>query len=176
MGRLALETDPELRDRLVERFGKGILDSTGAIDRQALAGSAFDQPEGRRDLTLLTFPTLYRLVREKMDEISERHRVVVFDAALIFEWGVEGDFDLIVTVSAPPGLLIERAVQRLGISPDQAGSRLKGQLDPDEKMRRADRVLWNDRDPEALRRQAEALWEEIIQPHSNKEKGAVKAP
>ena len=161
MGRLALSTDESLRLKLVERFGNEILDTSGQILHTRLAEAAFNSPGGVGDLTELTFPTLYRLAQRQFHELVNLYRVIVFDAALIFEWGVEGDFDVTVVVTSPDLLLIERSSSRLGIDHEQAASRLAGQLSSNEKARRADLVISNNLSLERLREKAVEMWDRL---------------
>lgn len=161
MGRLALETDGDLRKRLSMRFGSQIIHSDGTVNRRELAQVAFASRQNQLDLTSLTFPTLYRLAQEHLNELSEQRQVVVFDAALIFEWGVEADFDTVVTVAAPREYLLEHAVKRMNISLDEAERRLSWQIPSEEKAIRADHVLTNDSDIESLAEKAGALWKKI---------------
>lgn len=158
MGRLALSTDADLRNELAERFGREILDDDGQIIRSKLAEAAFKTPDAAEDLTSLTFPTLYGLAREKFQELAESRQVIVFDAALIFEWCIEEDFDVVVIVTAPREDLIDRSSKRLGISKDQAEKRLEGQISIKEKVDRADYVINNDGSIEELRKKAQEIW------------------
>lgn len=161
MGRLALETDPELVSKLADRFGQDILDENGSILRRQLANAAFSSKEGTSDLTKLTFPVLYRIANEHFDELSDSHDIVVFDAALIFEWGVERDFNLIVVVTAQRDLLLERVMDRLKINKKEAFERLAGQLPSRIKEQRADRVIYNNGSLEMLKKNAVVVLDEL---------------
>jgi dephospho-CoA kinase len=161
MGRLALEQDADLRKRLAERFGSKILASEDKIDRRKLATVAFADHSGQRDLTRLTFPTLYSLARKGLMDLTRNHQVVVFDAALIFEWGVEQDFDLIVAVDTPRERMAKNAVERLGITELTALARLAMQISPQMKCRLAHEVIHNDDDLDELRESARLMWDRI---------------
>lgn len=161
MGRLALDSNPVLLQRLADRFGEVILHPNGQLDRKKLAEIAFATSEGQSDLTAITFPSLYQHAQGHIGKIIARNEVAVFDAALIFEWGVEKDFDLVVTVTAPLHNLIDRATNRLKISRSEAERRLGAQIPPNEKARRANHVIVNDSSLAQLKIQAEELWEKI---------------
>lgn len=158
MGRRALEEDANLRMRLAKRFGANILNQSGRIIRSQLAAAAFADEAGRRDLTVLTFPTLYRLAKERFREISASGNVAVFDAALIYEWGVEADFDIMVVVTAQEERALRWVASRMNISIPEARKRLAGQISPQEKARRADFTLKNDGDVGDIRKLATRLW------------------
>jgi len=157
MGRLALE-DAGLRRALAERFSREIINNDGSINRSRLAALVFASVEAQRDLTRLTFPTLYRLACAEMTALGRKHRIVVFDAALIFEWGVEADFDVMVAVMASQPLLVKRAAERLGVDEAAAEARLALQLSPAEKAARADYVIVNDGDLKTLQARAREVW------------------
>jgi len=162
MGRRALNTDSNLKLALSERFGMEILDPSGEIDRQELALRAFADDQAQRDLTRLTFPTLYRLACAELDRKALECRVVVFDAALIYEWGIEADFDRIVVVTANREKLVTRAAARMRVSLNEANRRLLRQMDPELKARRANEVISNDGDEEHLESQAREVWGRLV--------------
>jgi len=162
MGRLALSVDTELRLKLRKRFGSDILDDSGKVIPGKLAETAFASPESTSDLTKITFPTLNRLAHQRFTELFVTHSIIVYDAALIFEWGIERDFDKIIVVTAPVEDLINRASQRLHIGREQAKGRLHGQISIDEKVKRADIVIVNDGSLEDLKVRAQKVWEEFI--------------
>ncbi len=161
MGRIALESDSTLVAQLAERFGDKILDENGSIIRRQLANAAFSTREGTEDLTRLTFPTLYRIANEQFDQLADTCDIVVFDAALIFEWGIEKDFNLIVVVTAQRDMLLERVMSRLGIGKKEAYERLLGQMPSRIKEQRADRVIYNNGSLEVLKKNAATVWDEL---------------
>ncbi len=166
MGRLALQVDPLLCKRLADRFGGQILDEDGQIIRSQLAKIAFSSQENQLNLTQITFPTLYKLAIEQIKQLSLKHSVVVLDAALIFEWNIEQDFDLIVTVTAPKHMLIERAALRMGTTQVEAEQRLLRQISPSKKSNKSDFVIVNDHSVDLLKQRAISTWKNIIASYS----------
>jgi dephospho-CoA kinase len=162
MGRRALESDPALVASLVERFGRTILSTDGVLNRKKLAEVGFLNCHNQRDLTRLTFPALYRLAKQAMALLSPDHPNVVFDAALIFEWGIERDFDKIVVVTAGINTLLARAAARLGICSEEVKRRLDCQIAPEEKANRADFVIWNEGTEEDVAEAARKIWRQLI--------------
>jgi dephospho-CoA kinase len=66
------------------------------------------------------------------------------EAALIFESGAAEGLDLIIGVSAPLALRIQRVVNRDGMDKREISSRMSKQLDPDIAMKLCDFVIYND--------------------------------
>lgn len=160
-GKYVLENDPAVVRRLVARFGEGILDGDGHVLRSELGQSAFASREATEELTHITTEPLLRYAFGEMDRLGTTHPVIVFDAALIYEWGIEDRFDTIVVVTAPEEKLLTLASARLGLSKEAVAERLHRQMGPCEKARRADFVLGNDGDLDALRVKASRIWETI---------------
>lgn len=161
MGRLTL-LNAEVISKLVSRFGQRIISEVdGSIDRWELSNIAFSSPIGHRDLTAITFPELYRLSNEHFESAINRGKPVVFDAALIFEWGIEADFDIIVVVNASEDMIIKRAAIKLNISATDIQNRISAQIPTEEKMQRADHVIENDGSLIDLTKKAEVMWKAI---------------
>jgi dephospho-CoA kinase len=66
------------------------------------------------------------------------------EAALIFESGGERELDLVIGVSAPTDLRIDRVVSRDGLSREAIRQRMARQMDESEKMSRCQFVITND--------------------------------
>jgi dephospho-CoA kinase len=66
------------------------------------------------------------------------------EAALIFESGSQGEFDLIIGVYAPETLRLYRTMQRDHIDKAIVKSRMNNQIKEEIKMKLCDEVLIND--------------------------------
>lgn len=163
MGHLALQSNEGLRLQLADRFGNSILDQNKQVKKTELARIAFSTKVNQQALTEITFPALYSLACEHLNQIESEGNPSVFDAALIYEWGVEGDFDFVVVVTAPEKMLIQRVTQRLGIDSKEAASRLANQMSPRKKARKADFVIVNDKSFAHLRDEALKVWDCMVQ-------------
>lgn len=152
---------PALKE-LLREFGEEILTPSGSLDRRVVRDLVFRQPEARERLNEIVHPVILDLIREMIDaEQVKGTEMVVIDAPLVYETGIEDWFDLIVVVDAPEEIRMERLVRRKGVPPDVARGMIASQMDPVEKRRRADYVLENNRTREELRRGSIALYEEL---------------
>lgn len=158
---------PEVRQALVAVFGPRIALADGCIDRRELARRAFASQEGHEQLTRIVRPPLEEALWREIDaaEGPGRERLVVVDAALIFEWGVEKHFALIVAVDAPEELRLRRAAARQGLSQEEIRRRLAWQLPAAEKAARAHLVVENNGSPEELEQAASQLWDRLQRAH-----------
>ena len=186
LGRKIMEPGQSAFDAIVQRFGPEVLTADGRLNRPLLAEMAFKN--GRvRELNAIIHPAVIDAQREWMDQLfaSDRAAVAVVVSALIFE--VERDareagpaaaayadlrkrIDRVVLVTAPDADKIGRYVARVAAQPADrekaeadARSRLAHQLPDREKVARADYVLENNGDLDALRRQVDRLWSRLQQ-------------
>jgi dephospho-CoA kinase len=139
--------------RVAELFGPEVLGADGGVDHRALAARAFADPDARRSLEAAVHP----LVRDRFRALAAAAEgIVVLEATLLVEAGWADAFDVVVTVEAPRGLRLERAVAR-GLAPAEAERRLEAQGDGSTRRAGADHVVVNDGDTAALRRAVAAL-------------------
>ncbi len=165
--RIAWETyrpGTEVYKKLVERFGEGIVNDQGEIDRKKLGAIVFRDPEARRFLNDIVHPA----VLSKLREIAERERargtrVLVVEAALLLE-SPHVDrrfFDYYVLVAVDPEEQLRRLMERDGLPREEALRRVQAQTPQDEKIPRADFVLWSRGRPEDTVREAKRLFREL---------------
>jgi len=165
--RVAWETyrrGTDVHEKLVERFGRKILNAQGEIDRRKLGAIVFRDPEARTFLNGVVHPA----VLSKLREIAERERargtqVLVVEAALLLESPHvdRSFFDYYVLVAVDPEEQLRRLMERDGLSREEALRRVRAQTPQDEKLPRADFVLWSRGRPEETIQRAKRLFREL---------------
>jgi dephospho-CoA kinase len=141
-----LREDEDVRRALLERFGEGILDEAGQLDRSAIAERVFPDREALDWLERLLHPLVareYLQWREQLGRLPNPPAVCATEVPLLYEVGGEQRFDAVVLVTAPPNVRAARS---------QVPAELReGRLIPDEeKAKRADYVYVNDGSLEEL--------------------------
>ncbi len=150
---------PEVRARLVEWWGSGVLDESGRVDRARVASIVFEDPAQRERLEGLVHPLVAAGRAEAIARRGPGARGVVIDAPLLYEAGVDRECDVVVFVDAPRAARLERVRATRGWSEEEFDRREKAQLSLDEKKRRADVVIANDAGAEELSRAVARLVE-----------------
>ena len=150
-------------DRVVERFGPNVLLPGGDLDRDALASIVFADPAARRDLEAIVHPEVRRLFAEGCERYDSTDAVIVFSAPLLVETGMHTAFDVLVVVSAPIEVQIERLMRERGMSEQAIRARIDAQLPLEAKAEAADVIVDNEGSLDDLRGQVERLWSDLRQ-------------
>jgi len=156
---MLLPSSPAFQE-LVSRFGRGILNSAGRIDRKKLGPLVFAEPAKLQQLNRILHPRII----ERIGQLAAAHcaenpgAVVIVDAALIYETGIPGHFVKTIVAWCPPEQQIERLMAKSGLSREEAEQRIASQMPPEEKRRRADFLIDCSGSLEDTRRQVEALY------------------
>jgi dephospho-CoA kinase len=127
------------------RFGAGVLSADGTLDRPALGRIVFGDAKARAALEAILHPEVYRRIREWFANLPAGTRVAMADIPLVFETGHHHDFDEVVVAACPPEEQVGRVMARDHLSDAEARARLAAQWPIDEKVTRADHVIWTDR-------------------------------
>jgi dephospho-CoA kinase len=157
-------------DEVVRHFGTEIVQSDGTIDRAKLAQLAFGSVRVQ-ELNRIVHPAVIQYQQDWMAKLEQQYpgSIVVVEAALIFEAGVNNRFDKLVVVTCTPEQKIERYVGRVtqrensdaAIARAEAERRLAAQLPDDEKVKAADFVIDNSGDLGATEAQVNALMQNL---------------
>ncbi len=137
-------------------FGEAVVRPDGGIDRDALGGLVFSDPEARARLNRVVHPLVKREIRRWLGEPDDRPKAVVIP--LLFEAGWEGDWDAIICLVSSEAVQTERLMRCRGLTAAQARERIAAQMPVAEKAARSNLVVNNDADAEALAREASRVY------------------
>ncbi|MDD2050254.1 dephospho-CoA kinase [Pseudomonas putida] len=129
---------------IVERFGAGVLQEDGQLNRAALRELIFRDPEQRRWLEALLHPLIGQEIFSYLAKAESPY--AVFVSPLMVESGQFQRTQRLLVIDAPQELQIQRTLQRDQTSPEQVQAILKAQASREERLRHAQDVLVNDRD------------------------------
>lgn len=124
------------------RFGDDVTQPDGTLDRKRLADIVFRDPAARRDLEAITHPAVRAGIEAFFASLPQETAFAVADIPLLYETGREKDFDRVIVAACPPDMQIARVMSRDGATREEAERRLAAQLPIDEKVGRADDVIW----------------------------------
>jgi dephospho-CoA kinase len=162
VARAVVEPGQPALTKLVERFGEGILDGDGRLDRAKLASIAFADEDGRKALGEITWPAIgeefERQIRAAPDDA-----VVICDVPLLVESKAAAarPYVAVVVVEAPLELRLERLEIR-GVPRDDAERRMAAQATDEERREVATHLIDNGGDLESLARRVDEVWDDLL--------------
>ncbi|MDE3124579.1 MAG: dephospho-CoA kinase [Bacteroidota bacterium] len=136
-----MESDNALIERIKAIFGNNVYHN-GRLNRQYLANIVFKDEQKLQTLNAIVHPATIAYAQKWM--LQQNAMYVVKEAALFFESGSDTEMDIMVGVTAPIELRINRVMKRDGISREAVLERMKRQMDEQEKMKCCKYVIQND--------------------------------
>jgi dephospho-CoA kinase len=150
---------PGVRGAVVRRWGPGVLDERGDVDRRKLGALVFADEGERRALEAMVHPWIKGRIRAEVEaaRADPAVRLVVLDAAIMLEAGWSALCDRLVFVDAPPDVRRRRVAAQRGWSAADLAAREAAQLPLTAKAAKADHTLDNSASPDDLDRQVDGL-------------------
>ncbi|WP_244613035.1 dephospho-CoA kinase [Modicisalibacter radicis] len=149
--------EPALAE-IAAHFGNEVLDADGRLDRRRLRAIVFADADERAWLESVTHPRVReRLLThlERMRESGAPYHLLV--SPLLFESGQHRLVDRCLVVDVPQALQLARTTSRDGVDDAQARAIVAAQMPRDERLARADDVIDNGGDFDALAAQVARL-------------------
>lgn len=161
-GHAVLAEDADVRQAVIDRWGKAVLSADGKIDRAEVAARVFAESAAgaadRKFLEDLLHPRIRRRLNQDRDKAAAAGKpAVVLDAPLLLEAGWGPMCDLVLMIDGPQQLRLQRAKTR-GWTEGEFDRREAAQWPADEKRRLADVVIPNCGTNEELRSALADFW------------------
>src|SRR5438309_9576201 len=147
----------EVKQELLTKFGFGIFSRNGDLNRDALRAIVFQDAAKKTALEQILHPRIRR--QWSAEAATHRHSPDFFfaDIPLLYETGGETLCDRVVVVACSPSIQLARLLLRKGITRDAAEEVIKSQMPLEEKITRANHVVWNNGERSVLAEQARLL-------------------
>jgi dephospho-CoA kinase len=154
---------PEVKQEIRAEFGAGVFSRNGDLNRDKLRAIIFNDATKKRALEQILHPR----IRRQWSAEAKRHRnspdFFVADIPLLYETGGEALCDRVVVVVCSYKVQLARLTQRMSLKNAEAEQMIKSQMPLDDKIARANHVVWNDGNHAGLMEQARflaALWQQ----------------
>ena len=146
-------------DEIKSAFGSDIISEDGTLLRKKLGNIVFNDEEKLEILNSIMSCYLDERFVQVLDKARAEniYGKVFFDAPTLLESGREWLVDSIWVVVSPVEDRIKRIMQRDGISREQVLARMKNQLPDEEKIKKADVVIYNNGTIEDLKDQIDKI-------------------
>jgi dephospho-CoA kinase len=162
LGRDALRPGERTWHSVVDQFGDEILSPQSmTIDRKALAAIVFNDPKALAALNAIVHPVIMNGVADRLERLSKTDEIVVLDAALVLEAGLDESVDVLIVVTTDKSTRQRRLASDRGMTSSDIRGRMASQLDPDVLLEKADIVVENNGSVEDLVPEADRVWAEL---------------
>ena len=136
-------------------FGKEILTKSGLINRRKLAAIVFNDKKTLAEFNKIMHPAIIRRIKQEIK--SAKEGIVVLDAPLLVETGLDKLVDTVVVVNAEVSKQIKRIQKRAKLPKSEIIARIKSQIPLKRKLLLADFVIDNNGTVGNTRKQLELL-------------------
>ena len=133
--------------RLVKTFGVEILNEDFTINRKKLSDIVFKSNESIKKINLITHEAIIFEIKSEIEVVfseNKNYDLIVIDAPLLIETGLNKICDEVWLVCAKKNLLEQRLILRDNINQEKINMRLKNQIKFDEAKKFADKIIYND--------------------------------
>ena len=144
-------------------FGPRVLEPDGSLNRTALSDIVFADVAARRRLEAITHPRIAERMAELVsDAMQSPPPLLVLDIPLLFEAGMEREYQEILLAYTPREMQLQRLRSRNELSVEQAEQRVGAQDAIDDKRSRSTWVIDNSGTVEQTQTQVDQWWQREI--------------
>ena len=154
---------PDVKQEIRIEFGGGVFSRDGDLNREKLRAIVFRDSTKRRALERILHPRIRRQWRAEAKRHRNSPNFFFADIPLLYETGGETLCDRVVVVACSYKVQLVRLTERMSIKNTEAEQMIMSQMPLEEKIARADHVVWNDGTRAGLMEQARflaALWQQ----------------
>jgi len=132
----------EIIDKIKTSFGEALFENN-ILNRAKLAEIVFTDKDKLAELNAIVHPAVKKDFEVWLLQ-HKSYQYVIYEAAILFESGRYKECDLIITVTAPEEVRIERVLKRDNTTREQVLSRMKMQWNDENRISRSNFVINND--------------------------------
>jgi dephospho-CoA kinase len=154
---------PEVKREVLGEFGSGVFSPTGDLNRAKLRAIVLRDATKRRALEQILHPRIRRQWMAQAERYRNSPDFFFADIPLLYETGGEKLCERVVVVACSRSVQLDRLAKRISLKDSEAEQMINSQMALEEKIKRADHVVWNNGDRATLMEQAKsvvALWQE----------------
>ncbi len=133
------DSHAEIVHGIKELFGEDIY-IEGCLNRKKVASVVFKDSKILSRLNNIIHPVVAEHFEDWLVEHANE-RMVIKEAAILFESGGDKEVDKVITVVAPKDLRIKRVVERDNMTIEEVESRMQQQMTDQERLKRSDFVV-----------------------------------
>lgn len=151
--------------KVISQFGTDFLDENKEIIRKKLGEKVFASPEALKQLNAITHPLIEAEIKRRIAcyEAATPDGLVILEAALLIESGLDALTDAVVGVYADEQLRVERVKLRDALTAEAVWKRITAQKKWEELEKVSDYIIDNSLSLEATEKQVKEVLAQIKQ-------------
>jgi dephospho-CoA kinase len=156
---------PEVKQEILGHFGREVFSPEGDLNRAKLRAIVLANATKRRSLEQILHPRIRRLWMAEAKKHRNSPDFFFADIPLLYETGGETLCERVVVVACSRNVQFDRLAKRKSLKRSEAEQMINSQMPLEEKIKRADHVVWNNGDRVTLMEQAKelvVLWQEQL--------------
>jgi dephospho-CoA kinase len=163
-------------EEIRREFGPDYFQEDGSLDRARMAQLVFQDAGARQKLNAIVHPQVGLEIARRLQGLATQGvNLVMVEVPLLYEAGLEKNFDVVIVVDVGKKEQIARLSARDGRPAREAEGILKAQWPLVAKKARADFVVDNRGSPEYTRSQVKKLWQQLKMDKIQLDKGSEKS-
>jgi dephospho-CoA kinase len=151
-----LSTDEEIKFKVIAEFGNESF-AGDKLNNKFIADKVFSIPENLNKLNSILHPKVLHVIDSLIESNYKNNNIVFIETALIYEVGIENNFDYVVLITADYDIRLERSITGVNFTEEEFKSRDRNQIPQEEKQKRADFIFSNNNSREDLFNKADLL-------------------
>ena len=163
LAREAVSQNSPAYKNIVNYFGKRVLLSDGNLNRQMLRRIIINNDTDRLTLEKIIHPEITKKMMLKVTQAKQADDpMVLLEIPLLFELGMEDQFDTVVMISTERKLRIKRLMDRDNVTRNEAEKLINVQMPDEVKVEHAQFVLTNNGSKKQLITSVDILYKNIL--------------
>ncbi len=162
-----INNNENLKTALQNTFGNDIYQPNGTLDKPKLASIIFNNKQALERINALVHPAVKDDFQQWVTRLPAQNKLVIKEAAILFESNTYQYLDTVITVTAPRELRIQRVMKRDNTSRKNVEKRMNNQWSDEKKIKMSDYVIVND-EKRAVITQVLNIFEQLKQKTKNK--------
>ena len=151
-----LSSDNDVKAQVIAEFGAESF-TGNKVNNKFIADRVFSNPENLDKLNSILHPKVLAVIDSLIKSKYENNDFVFVEAALVYEVGIEKNFDYVVLIIADYKIRLQRSIEGNNFTEEEFESRDRNQIPGEEKRKRADFIFINNSNKEDLISKAELL-------------------
>lgn len=154
-------------DSIRNRFGIGVIDGDGDLDRAALGRLVFEDAYARRDLEAIVHPAIGVELQKRIAAVyaENPNAVIVYDIPLLVETNRMDEFDSIIVLACDPDIRRQRLMDLRGMTAEEADARIAAQASEVDRLQIADWIIDTAESVSETLEQVDDVWADITDAH-----------